>query len=144
MLELAGNCDEEVISAMSKLQDPHQVLEGLTASVTDPKCRRWVFEAKRVVIDVRLVSEMESAKKRGVNALEVGFQQSSIETTVASAIHIAKQMSPFNTRMTSKTDALLNLQVSAFWTLKGAISILGSPLNGAAAPKRSIASSPIC
>ena len=141
MLELAGNCDEEVISAMSKLQEPSPSARGLAASITDPKCRRWVFEAKRLAIDVRLVSEWEWAKKRGVNALEVGFQQSSIETTVASAIHIAKQMSPCNTRMTSKTDALLD---SAFWTLKGAISILGSSLYGAAASKRSTASSRIC
>ena len=29
MLELAGHCDEQVISASSKLQDPQQVLVGV-------------------------------------------------------------------------------------------------------------------
>ena len=52
------------------------------------------------VIDVPMVSELESVMK-DVNALEVGFQQSSIETTLASAIYIAKQMGRCKTRMTS-------------------------------------------
>ena len=81
--------------------------------------------------------------KKDVNALEVGFQQSSIETTLARANYIAKQVGRCKTRktstvaklsdaskmqhndmivgipiaLTSKTDALLNLQVSAFRTL---------------------------
>ena len=45
----------------------------------------------RRAIDFGLVSGLESVK-RDVNTLEVGFQQSSIETTLASAIYIAKQM----------------------------------------------------
>ena len=132
----------------------------------DPKCRRWLIEAKRLVnervIVVGLVSALESVKK-DVNALKVGFQQSSIGTTLASAIFIAKQMGRCKPRMisivaklqdaskmqhndtivgiqialTSKTDALLNLQFPAFWTLmKEPVSFLGSSLNGAAASKK--------
>ena len=67
MLEPHRHDDEEVISASSKLQDPQQVPEGLAAIFIDPKCRRWLFEAKRLVnqrvIDVGLVSELESVKK---------------------------------------------------------------------------------
>ena len=86
-------------------------------------------------IDVGLVSELESVKK-DVKALEVGFQQSSIET-LANAIYTAGQLVRCITRVTStvaklsdaskmqhidmmvgmqialssKTDAFLNLQV---------------------------------
>ena len=116
---------------------------------------------KQRVIDIGLAPEMESMKK-GVNDLEVGFQQSSIETTLAGAICVAKQMGRFKTRMTStvaehsdaskmqhngvtvgiqialtsKAGALLNLQVSAYWTLKEPNSFLGSSLNGAAASEK--------
>ena len=114
------------------------------------------------VIDVGLVSEVESVKKYA-DPLEVGFQQSSIEMTLASAICVAKQMGRFKTRktsiaaklsdaskmqhsdttvgtqiaLTSKTDALLNLQVSAIWIqMKEPISFLGSSLYGAAASEK--------
>ena len=75
--------------------------------------------------------------------MEDGFQQSSIEASLANAIYTAKQMGRCRTRLTSrvaelsdalemehnemfvgmhialtsKTDAFLNLQVSAFKTL---------------------------
>ena len=131
---------DEVISAPRKLLDPQQVPEGLAAIFNESKCRRWLFEAKRLVnqrgIDVGLVSELESVKK-DVKALEVGFQQSSIETTLANAIYTKKQLVRCITRvtstvaklsgaskmqhndmtvdmqiaLTSKTDAFLNLQV---------------------------------
>ena len=52
------------------------------------------------VIDVGLVSALESVKK-DVKALKVGFQQSSIGTTLASAIFIAKQMGRCKTRTIS-------------------------------------------
>ena len=52
------------------------------------------------MIDVGLVSGLESAKK-DVDALEVGFQQSSVETRSASVVYIAKQLGRCKTRMVS-------------------------------------------
>ena len=77
MLEPAGHGDEQVISATRKLQDPQRVPDDWLHFFSDTKCRRWLFKVTRLVnervIDVGL--------KKDVNALQVGFQQSSIETT---------------------------------------------------------------
>ena len=63
---------------------------GIGCNFSDLKCRHWTFEAKRSVnqrvIDVGLVSEWESVRK-DVNALEVGFWQSSMETTLATRVN---------------------------------------------------------
>ena len=104
VLVLAGHGGEDVISVTSKLQDPQQVPEAFAAIFSDPMCGRLLFEAKRLVnqrvIDVGLVSGLESAKK-DVDALEVGFQQSSIETRSASVVYIAKQLGRCKTRVVS-------------------------------------------
>ena len=75
----------------------------MAAFLAHPKCRPWLYEVKRLVkqraIGVGLVSEWESVKK-DVDAFEFGFQ-SSIETTLASAIDNAKQMGRCKTRMIS-------------------------------------------
>ena len=58
------------------MQDPQQVPEGLAAIFSDPKGRRRLFEAKRLVthrmIDFGLVSELELAKRISTPRDDVG------------------------------------------------------------------------
>ena len=55
-----------------QVAEPSASSKGIGCNFTDPKCRRWLFETKRLVnqreIDVGLALGMESVK-RGVNAL---------------------------------------------------------------------------